>query len=595
MISRLLPTYIVLVFGLILFPNTVWGEDTEAPLTFEQQIDLSPLNNLAVQNQGRLKSFGSHANSLMDVVSGPRGINGQSSSYTYLDMLFRPDAYKDADCVYVKNKLVRTAISKVVIDLDPSLEGRMASFRATGLTSPEILDRPEVTVLLEDFASDLIRTAKQVDAIRSARFVMSQQFLLARLRILPPAGEDEDAAWFGVEDVMLLDNGDIDPAILAAMPMQAPIEGLDPEMQKTFAGQWRGLVNGWDRRDPVAVNAAIVSLGSIAPQLNSELYPDQGRLVWENWYFEKDQMTRVWLIYLLSIIFLLLAIVYRWKWALWVGLAIFIAAFGFQTFSVGLRWWISGRWPNSNMFEAVTTASWFGVLLAFILELGWFRKTAFRGVITLGAATTAMVALMVANFLPVYLNPNISNMMPVLHDVWLYIHTNVIIFSYAIIFMAAVTSFLYLAYRVCGGKAVYARAGGAGALVISGPNGHTLADLDDTEPVDEKSRARRRDRFGEVLDGSTMILMELSVVMLFAGIVMGAIWADHSWGRPWGWDPKEVFALNTFIIFALLIHVRLKAKDKGMWTAILAVVGAGVMLFNWIVINFVISGLHSYA
>ena len=92
-----------------------------------------------------------------------------------------------------------------------------------------------------------------------------------------------------------------------------------------------------------------------------------------------------------------------------------------------------------------------------------------------------------------------------------------------------------------------------------------------------------------------MLLMELSFVLLWAGIVMGAIWADHSWGRPWGWDPKEVFALNTFVIFAILVHVRLKSKDKGLWTAILAVIGCAVMLFNWIVINFVISGLHSYA
>jgi ABC-type transport system involved in cytochrome c biogenesis permease subunit len=170
--------------------------------------------------------------------------------------------------------------------------------------------------------------------------------------------------------------------------------------------------------------------------------------------------------------------------------------------------------------------------------------------------------------------------------VWLYIHTNVIIFSYALIFMASVTATLYLAYRLFGGKAVYARAGGAGALVLAGSDGHTLASLDE---------ARRRDRLGEILDGSTMLLMELSFVLLWTGLVMGAIWADHSWGRPWGWDPKEVFALNTFVIFAILVHVRLKARDKGLWTAILAVIGCGVMLFNWIVINFVISGLHSYA
>jgi ABC-type transport system involved in cytochrome c biogenesis permease subunit len=105
----------------------------------------------------------------------------------------------------------------------------------------------------------------------------------------------------------------------------------------------------------------------------------------------------------------------------------------------------------------------------------------------------------------------------------------------------------------------------------------------------------RSERTGEVLDGVTMLLMKLSFILLWAGIAMGAIWADHSWGRPWGWDPKEVFALNTFVVFAVLVHVRYRALDKGLWTALLAVVGAAVMLFNWIVINFVITGLHSYA
>ena len=100
---------------------------------------------------------------------------------------------------------------------------------------------------------------------------------------------------------------------------------------------------------------------------------------------------------------------------------------------------------------------------------------------------------------------------------------------------------------------------------------------------------------GQVFDGLTMVLMELSFVLLWAGLVMGAIWADHSWGRPWGWDPKEVFALNTFIVFVVLVHVRMKTRDKGLWTACLTIAGCAVMLFNWVIINFVISGLHSYA
>ena len=105
----------------------------------------------------------------------------------------------------------------------------------------------------------------------------------------------------------------------------------------------------------------------------------------------------------------------------------------------------------------------------------------------------------------------------------------------------------------------------------------------------------RRAALGQALDGATMIFMELGFVALWVGTVLGAVWADVSWGRPWGCDPKEVFALNTWIVFLVLIHVRLKTRDKALWTALLAVIGCAVMLFNWIAVNFHIVGLHSYA
>jgi ABC-type transport system involved in cytochrome c biogenesis permease subunit len=179
-------------------------------------------------------------------------------------------------------------------------------------------------------------------------------------------------------------------------------------------------------------------------------------------------------------------------------------------------------------------------------------------------------------------------MMPVLHDVWLYIHTNVIIFSYCLIAMAAASALLYVGARIIkafrgeNGSGDYARVGGAASLIMTAPDGGAYL-------------ARAKTSFAQVLDGTTMILLEMAFVFLWTGLVMGAIWADHSWGRPWGWDPKEVFALNTFLIFAVLVHARLKARDKGMWTAVLALIGCGVMIFNWVVINFTIAGLHSYA
>jgi cytochrome c-type biogenesis protein CcsB len=360
-----------------------------------------------------------------------------------------------------------------------------------------------------------------------------------------------------------------------------PWQRLD-EAQGPVGERWSTLQQAWKSGDVPASQRAVADLADALREVGGAALPAQSRLQWEAWYFRSGQMTWVWLVYFAALALLLMGFSWKWQGAMRLGMLAFTAAFALQTAAVGLRWFVSDRWPNSNMFEAVTTASWMGAALAALTE-AIFRRLPVRGLFALGASAGCMVALMACALLPAQLNPAIGNMMPVLHDVWLYIHTNVIIFSYALIFMAAVTAAMYLVWRWAGGPAVHARVGGAGEMLALASGG---------EGAGANASAGR---MGEVLDGVTMTLMELSFVLLWAGIAMGAIWADHSWGRPWGWDPKEVFALNTFVVFALLVHVRWRSRDKGLWTAVLAVVGAAVMLFNWIVINFVITGLHSYA
>lgn len=97
------------------------------------------------------------------------------------------------------------------------------------------------------------------------------------------------------------------------------------------------------------------------------------------------------------------------------------------------------------------------------------------------------------------------------------------------------------------------------------------------------------------LDLSQMTLMNMANIGLFVGMILGAVWADYSWGRPWGWDPKEVFALTTWLIYAILIHVRYVTRDKALWSSVVAVIGFAMMMFNWWAVNFFVVGLHSYA
>lgn len=550
---------------------------------FAQQVDLSPLGSVAVYEQGRLKSFDSFTSSLMKLVSGPHPVAGHPDGFAYLDLMLRPTAYEDADVIYVKNKPMRREIAGVLFrsvaeDLAGAqlgerasaardvLERRLQEFTKTGLLSSRMLLDPRIQQLLDARAADLMRTAKSVQQIRTAMAVTHPRWLRDNLQIVPPPGGGLDDPWIAIDQFVV--GG-------------AAIEAGDEQVRNQVRIAWASLVQSWQSQDASAVNEAVAQLAGVLPQVNAALYPSQEKLGWESWYVGAKNMTWVWMIYLLAVILLVMAVVYRWRTARGLGLSVFALAFGLHSATLILRWYVSGRWPNTNMFEAVTTAAWFGGCLAVILEI-FVRRSPMRSLFALGSAVASMVALMCAHFMPLRLNAGISNKMPVLHDVWLYIHTNVIIFSYILIAMAAVSAFFYVIYRIGGGKADHVNVGGAGAIMLSTPSGESYLS-------ESKSSA------GQIFDGATMVLMELAFIMLWTGLVMGAIWADHSWGRPWGWDPKEVFALNTFIVLALLVHVRMKVRDKGLWTALLALAGCGVMLFNWIAINFVIVGLHSYA
>ncbi|MBL0926469.1 MAG: cytochrome c biogenesis protein CcsA [Phycisphaerales bacterium] len=557
---------------------------------FAAEIDLAPLDRSAVHTDGRIKSFDSFAADTLSHIAGPRRVGGLPKDFTYLDMLLRPERYDDADAVYVKNRTMRADIAEALRasvlagELEGVTKDRLAAFEKQGLISRRLLMRPEVTPLMNRWAGDLIRTAKFVDQIEGALATMRPESLAADLRIVPPPpGSPPNVPWISVRELAEGAPAKVAPA--AALRSASPIDRLDAAVRERLASDWARFATAWQAENAAEANAALASFAAALPAVNAEAYPNQSRLGLESQYFKLGSLTWVWLCYLLSVVFLLMSVAFRWDAARRIGMGAFTASFLLHTASLGLRWYVSGRWPNANMFEAVTTSVWFGAVLAIVIE-ALARRSPMRNLFALGAAAASMAALMSAHFLP-QLDSNIRNVMPVLNDLWLYIHTNVIIASYALIAMAAVTAGLYLVWRLLGGGPDHARGGGGTEMLLD-------AALTDARMASDPASARRVSA-GAVFDGATLVMMQLSFVMLWAGIVMGAIWADHSWGRPWGWDPKEVFALNTFIVYIVLIHVRLRAKDKGLWTAWLAVIGCGVMLFNWIVINFVIAGLHSYA
>jgi cytochrome c-type biogenesis protein CcsB len=233
-------------------------------------------------------------------------------------------------------------------------------------------------------------------------------------------------------------------------------------------------------------------------------------------------------------------------------------------------------------------AAFLGCLAGLVLEL--FKR---KGFFAMAMAKVGFAFTTACFVMPFVVGSNMGESVGktsgILMTYWLWIHVNVVIFSYALIAASAVLGLIYLTARlwhwISPIETAIAPAGTQG-----GGSGASVPRYD-TSFIENG----RRD-FLAALDGTNVIIMRLAFLFLGTGIVLGAVWADVSWGRPWGWDPKETFALVTWLVYLILIHVRfVSPASRGTATAWLSVLGCGIMLFNWIGVNYMLVGLHSYA
>ncbi len=585
---------------------------------FAAAVDLSQIRLAAVQDDGRVKTLDSLAREKLSYVNTSGEVRATDPVLLYLDLMLAPERYYTRNIIRIKKPFFRAKLVQSIKGAVPAEQrqgliapAELDRIQDDGLVSPAFLDHPAVSSALAVLERDLMRTSKEVNALSAARAYSDGRTLEALLRMVPVPGAKSVDPWLTLAEAAVGDAPHHARAnrMGAMNAMNAPPDEddgraaamaphLNPALRGVIATSWDALAQAWKTQDARSASTALNQLAGTLATVSPGLYPSLARRAWEHWYYAWDKLTFAWLIYFFALPFLLMATVYNFRWARVTGLALFGLGLGVHTFSIALRWWLAGRIPNANMFEAVTASAWFGGAVALALEL-FLRRWPVKNMPALAASSYAMLALMTGKFLPVLLpgafSSDISTVMPVLdRTVWLYIHTNMVIASYALIFFGAVTATMYLALR----GAVRVAPGGTLQRVWLGSSGEGAVKGGAATII--MGRGMQQGSAPETglarsLDGATMIFLELAFITLWVGTILGAVWAYFSWGRPWGWDPKEVFALNTWIVFLILVHVRLKVKDKAFWTAVLAVIGCAVMLYNWIAVNFVIVGLHSYA
>lgn len=243
------------------------------------------------------------------------------------------------------------------------------------------------------------------------------------------------------------------------------------------------------------------------------------------------------------------------------GFVVFIAAFLIETTGLAARWIESyhleyGHIPITNMYESLIFLSWTVALTYIVVELKYkIRKSGFP------VSLTAFIFIAYASFSPT-VNNRIEPLVPALKSNWLTFHVITSFFGYAFFALAFSMAVFY--------------------LISDWYTGYTKGKVLVYLPP------------AKILDDISYKLIIIGEVLLAIGIITGAAWADFAWGRYWSWDPKETWSLITFLVYIIYLHLRYSWGWHGRAAASLAIAGFLFVLFTYLGVNLILSGLHSY-
>jgi cytochrome c-type biogenesis protein CcsB len=236
------------------------------------------------------------------------------------------------------------------------------------------------------------------------------------------------------------------------------------------------------------------------------------------------------------------------KWSVYV----FIFAFLLYTLGLAARWYISDHAPWSNGYETMLFVGWASALSGLVFS----RRSPIAMAVT---GVLAAIALFVAGMS--WMNPEITNLVPVLKSYWLIIHVAIITSSYGFLAMGALLGLLNLVLMIARNK---------------------------------KNDKQLRDTIQEI-SYIIELALYIGLVLITSGCFIGGVWANESWGRYWGWDPKETWALVSILVYSAILHLRNVPKLNNRFTlSALALLGFSSIIMTFFGVNYYLSGMHSY-
>ncbi|HIC42916.1 MAG TPA: cytochrome C biogenesis protein [Sulfurimonas sp.] len=492
---------------------------------------------ISQDSSGRMKPLNTLNVEIVNKVHGGT-IAGMTADQMVLGMMVRPDAWREINLIKIKHKGINE-----ILGIDEKL--KYTSF-SQFLEVPENLQGYKLQEAISNAVSKdpahrnkLDKELLKVDE----RFNIVYMVFTGSVFKLFPKPADENNKWYAT--IEALQSFKEDDALKVREVAVAYFMGIEESIK---TGNWS------------AADKAIGEVVKYQKFYGADVYPSENKIAAEIFYNQYNVFEKLMPYYLLmGILLLVLSFVQilapRFKLGLITKGATGLLIIFFVLHSIGLltRWYISGHAPWSNGYESMIYIAWATVLAGFIFSR--------QSVITLAATgILAGIILFVAHLN--WMDPQVTNLVPVLKSYWLSIHVSMITASYGFLALGALLGFIVL-------------------LLFA---------------MRTKGNEKRINL--AILEINTINEMGLIVglVLLTVGNFLGGVWANESWGRYWGWDPKETWALVSILLYAVVIHLRfIKALYTPFNYAVVSLLTFSSIIMTYFGVNYYLAGMHSYA
>ena len=499
------------------------------------ELQAEKFGRLVIQDAGgRMKPINTFSSELLRKVSHKNDFNGMNPDQVFLSMKQFPFAWLDVPLIYIKsgNDSIRSIIGAK--STDKLVPFRMFFDEQGNYKLGKYMEEATKNANPNQFEKDFVETDKKINLLNSALFG-------SIVRIFP-VPKDKNNKWVSNLDLNQSTGNSLD-TIKTAFPIYL-----------------EALTNSVKTKDYTLANTMLLGIEKYQKKFGSKVRPSDTKIDIEILYNKLDILQKLPYWYLgVAVLMLFFTILNIFKERKTIhnivnGLHVVIGLlFLSHTVALILRWYISGHAPWSNAYEAIVYVAW----ATMFFGLSFDRKSK----LTVASAAFVSAMILTAAYAN-WIDPQIENLQPVLNSYWLMIHVAVIVASYGPFALGMILGFVSL------------------VLIFF---------------TNKKNKARMDLNIQEITYINEMALT-IGLIMLTIGNFLGGQWANESWGRYWGWDPKETWALISIMVYAFVIHMRFVPALRGKWIFNLMSMFAFVsILFTYYGVNFHLVGLHSYA